>query len=75
MGDSGDPRSVVDSTCRVIGVEALRVADASIIPSLPSALPLLTVVMIAEHLARRLEEPDRSDASPTNTPDRPGGAD
>jgi choline dehydrogenase len=69
MGGAGDPRSVVDPTCRVIGVQALRVADASILPSLPSAAPLLTVVMLAEHLARRLDAtPDRPDASSTTPP-------
>ena len=32
MGSIGDPRSVVDPECRVIGVEGLRVADSSIFP-------------------------------------------
>lgn len=54
MGDSRDSRSVIDDSCRVIGVEGLRVADASVMPSLPRAAPHLTVVMIAEHLARGL---------------------
>jgi choline dehydrogenase-like flavoprotein len=58
MGDESDPRSVVDTSCRVIGVEGLRVADASILPSLSSAPPHLTVVMIAEHLARLLLSPE-----------------
>lgn len=54
MGDSRDSQSVVDHRCRVIGVEGLRVADASVMPSLPRAAPHLTVVMIGEHLARGL---------------------
>lgn len=32
MGSKDDPASVVDPECRVIGVEALRVADSSIFP-------------------------------------------
>jgi choline dehydrogenase len=32
MGAVDDPMSVVDSECRVIGVEGLRVADSSIFP-------------------------------------------
>ena len=32
MGRAGDPMAVVDPTCRVIGVEGLRVADSSIFP-------------------------------------------
>lgn len=54
MGDSLDSRSVVDQSCRVVGVQGLRVADASAMPSLPRAAPHLTVVMIAEHLVKGL---------------------
>jgi choline dehydrogenase len=32
MGAADDPKAVVDPQCRVIGVEGLRVADASIVP-------------------------------------------
>jgi len=32
MGSVDDPKAVVDSECRVIGVEGLRVADSSIFP-------------------------------------------
>ena len=54
MGALDDPRSVVDPECRVIGVEALRVADASIMPEVTRANTHLTAVMIAEQLAARL---------------------
>ena len=33
MGDADDPMVVVDEQCRVVGVEGLRVADASIMPT------------------------------------------
>jgi choline dehydrogenase len=51
MGAVDDPRSVVDPQCRVIGVEGLRVIDASVMPDVPRANTHLTTVMIAEHLA------------------------
>jgi 5-(hydroxymethyl)furfural/furfural oxidase len=54
MGAEDDPRTVVDAECRILGVDGLRVADASIIPESPRANPHLTIVMIAEHLAARL---------------------
>lgn len=54
MGATGDPRSVVDPQCRVIGVEALRVIDASIIPEMVRANTHLTAVMIGEHMAARI---------------------
>jgi choline dehydrogenase len=54
MGPAGDPRSVIDPDCRVIGVEALRVVDASIMPEIPRANTHFTCVMIGEHMATRL---------------------
>ena len=36
MGKVDDPNSVVDSKLRVIGVDGLRVADASIMPEITS---------------------------------------
>jgi choline dehydrogenase-like flavoprotein len=54
MGSPDDVTSVVDPDCRVLGVDGLRVVDASIIPEVPRANLHLTVVMIAEHLAARL---------------------
>jgi 5-(hydroxymethyl)furfural/furfural oxidase len=51
MGSRDDPCSVVDHECRVIGVEGLRVVDASIMPTPPRAATHLTTVMLAERLA------------------------
>jgi len=55
MGPVDDPQSVVDPDGRVIGVEGLRVVDASIMPEVPRANTHLTTVMIAEHLAARMK--------------------
>ena len=54
MGAVSDRRTVVDSDCRVVGVDGLRVIDASIMPEVPRANTHLTTVMIAEHMAERM---------------------
>jgi 5-(hydroxymethyl)furfural/furfural oxidase len=46
--------SVVDSEARVIGVEGLRVVDASIMPTLPRANTNLPTVMVAEKCAAHI---------------------
>jgi 5-(hydroxymethyl)furfural/furfural oxidase len=54
MGMPGDPAAVVDSDCRVIGYEQLRVCDASIMPDLPKANTHLTTVAIADRLITKM---------------------
>ena len=49
MGE--DPAAVVDSACRVRGVRGLRVADASIMPRIPSANLNAPSMMIGEKAA------------------------
>jgi 5-(hydroxymethyl)furfural/furfural oxidase len=51
IGAHENPDAVVDSECRVHGVDGLRVADASVMPRVVSANTNLTVVMIAERVA------------------------
>jgi choline dehydrogenase len=55
MGATNDPTTVVDSDCRVLGFEGLRVIDASVMPSVPCANTHLTTVMIAEAMADRIK--------------------
>ena len=43
-----DEHAVVDTKLRVHGINGLRIADASVIPSIPSANPNATVYGIAE---------------------------
>ena len=56
MGGEGDPHTVVDGAGRVAGVSGLRVADASIFPSIPRATPALPTVVIGERMADILIE-------------------
>jgi choline dehydrogenase len=54
MGDPAAATTVVDPDCRVLGLDGLRVIDASVMPSVVRANTHLTTVMIAEHMAERL---------------------
>lgn len=60
MGAMDDPRSVVDPSCRVIGVTGLRVIDASIMPTVVRANTHFTTVMIAEKMADEIRREARA---------------
>ncbi|MFG6442832.1 GMC family oxidoreductase [Roseateles sp. LKC17W] len=51
MGRRDDPTAVVDSRLRVRGVSGLRVADASVMPTITSGNTASPTLMIAEKLA------------------------
>ena len=51
MAPDNDPTAVVDDQLRVRGMEGLRVVDASIMPTMPSANLNASVLMIAEKAA------------------------
>uniref|UniRef100_A0AAU3H888 GMC family oxidoreductase N-terminal domain-containing protein n=1 Tax=Streptomyces sp. NBC_01401 TaxID=2903854 RepID=A0AAU3H888_9ACTN len=53
MGATGDPDTVVDSECRVLGVDGLRVVDASVFPTVPRANTNLATIMVGELMADR----------------------
>ena len=54
MGAADDPDAVLDPACRVMGVDGLRVVDASIMPSLVSANTALATIMAAEKIADQM---------------------
>lgn len=55
MGPPGEPSTVVDEEGRVLGVDGLWVADASVIPVPCGVPPYLSTVMVAERLAAAIQ--------------------
>lgn len=51
MGRADDPLAVTSGDGRVIGVEGLRVCDASLMPSIPCANTNVPTIMMAERVA------------------------
>ena len=51
MGPTNDPTAVVDDELRVHGLAGLRVVDASVMPTMPSANTNASTLMIAEKAA------------------------
>ena len=54
MGDPSDPLAVVDPNGKVIGTENVYVADASVMPRLPTANTNIPTIMIAEKISDAL---------------------
>jgi len=54
MGQASDQMSVVDEAFRVHGIDNLFVADASVMPIIPSANTNLPTIMLAELAAERI---------------------
>ena len=51
MGDAEDPMAVVDPQCRVRGLQALRVVDSSIFPTITNGNLNAPTIMVAEKAA------------------------
>ncbi|PPF39661.1 choline oxidase [Pseudoclavibacter sp. AY1H1] len=56
MGAAGDALAVVDSRLRVHGIEGLRIADASVFPTIPALNPVGTVMTVAERAVDFIRE-------------------
>jgi choline dehydrogenase len=50
---------VLDADCRVHGIPNLRVADASVMPTIPCGNTYLGCVMVAERIARKMKGEER----------------
>lgn len=65
MGRADDRLAVVNNAGRVYGVNGLRVADASVMPTIPSANINASVMMIAEKIAHSINaNSDGADGRP-----------
>jgi choline dehydrogenase-like flavoprotein len=51
MGPSAPDGAVVDASGRVHGIDGVTIADASIMPDVPSGFTHLSTIMVAERLA------------------------
>ena len=56
MGPAADPGAVVDQYGRVYGLAGLQIADASVMPTVPTANTHLTCVVIGERIAAWMRE-------------------
>lgn len=56
MGAADDTGAVVDPQLRIRGLEGIRIADASVFPTMPAVNPMIGVLMVGEKCAELLVE-------------------
>ena len=66
--------AVLDADCRVLGIKSLRVADASVMPTIPSGNTYLGCVMVAEQVARKMVRSTITDGAARPDVDVVGGS-
>ena len=66
IGADDDPMAVLDPECRVRGVDALRIADSSIFPTIPNGNLNAPTIMCAEKAADLIK--DAPPLPPSNAP-------
>ncbi|MCM2577964.1 GMC family oxidoreductase [Streptomyces meridianus] len=55
MGSADDPMAVVDPELRIRGLKGVRIADASVFPTMPAVNPMIGVLMVGEKCAELLD--------------------
>ncbi|WP_069814634.1 GMC family oxidoreductase [Streptomyces sp. TP-A0874] len=70
MGAADDELAVVDPELRIRGLAGIRIADASVFPTMPAVNPMIGVLMVGEKCADLLRADQPADARPTS---RDGG--
>jgi choline dehydrogenase len=66
IGADGDPMAVLDADCRLRGIEALRVVDSSVFPTITNGNLNAPTIMLAEKAADAIR--GRSPLAPSNAP-------
>jgi choline dehydrogenase len=66
IGADGDPMAVLDADCRLRGIEALRVVDSSVFPTITNGNLNAPTIMLAEKAADAIR--GRAPLAPSNAP-------
>ncbi|WP_079131758.1 GMC family oxidoreductase [Streptomyces nanshensis] len=72
MGSADDALAVVDPRLRVRGLRGVRIADASVFPTMPAVNPMIGVLMVGEKAADLVREDSASAATAAGSAARDG---